>query len=410
MARTRQKNATSTREPSVKTARPKKVGARRATRGATTKVNARTTARKPNGRGQPRQATPTIRGVAERAGVAVSTVSRVLNGGYASATVKARVKAAVKALGYTPSTTAQSLVTGKTGSLGVVAGFSHGPFFIQLLGGIEEELSASRHSLVLGSLIRRGEYDAAPVAAWLTERRVDGLIFVRYTKREQPLLRLANDAGLPVVMVAPDMRAPCAFTVRCRNRDAGRLAAEHLVQLGHRHIAFVGGPEESLDSQGRLAGARTYLEEQGLSLAARDVEFSGTYEPDGGIAFASRYLGRSARTRPTAVILANDAMAIGFMRSVLQAGLRIPDDVSVVGFDGLPEGTLIWPGLTTVSQPMRKMGMVACRALLDRVQGKGDVEEVTTVEYSMQLEVRESTGAPQRKAKKTPARGPRTRS
>jgi DNA-binding LacI/PurR family transcriptional regulator len=366
---------------------------------ATTPQKARGTSRS-NG-------TPTIRGVAERAGVAVSTVSRVLNGGYASAVVKSRVKAAVKALGYTPSTTAQSLVTGKTGSLGVIAGFSHGPFFIQLLGGIEEELSTSRHSLVLGSLIRRGQYDAGPVATWLTERRVDGLIFVRYTKREQPLLRIATEGGLPVVMVAPDVKAPCAFTVRCRNRDAGRLAAEHLLELGHRHLAFVGGPAESIDSQGRLTGIRTLLEERGLSLAARDAEFSGTYEPDGGIAYAARYLARSVRARPTGVILANDAMAIGFMRAVLQAGLRVPEDVSVVGFDGLPEGALFWPGLTTVAQPMRKMGAVACRALLDRVQGQGDAEEVTTVEYSMQLERRESTAPPRGGSKKgtAPPRG-----
>jgi DNA-binding LacI/PurR family transcriptional regulator len=341
--------------------------------------------------------------------VAVSTVSRVLNGGYASATVKARVKAAVKALGYTPSTTAQSLVTGKTGSLGVIAAYSHGPFFIQLLGGIEEELSSSRHSLILGSLMRRGQYDPAPIAAWLTERRVDGLIFVRYTKREQPLLRLAADAGLPVVMVAPDMRAPCAFTVRCRNRDAGRQAAKYLVDLGHKNLAFVGGPEDSIDSQGRLAGMRALLDERGLALGARDTEFSGTFEPEGGIAYAKKYLSRSARSRPTGVVLANDAMAIGFMRTVLQAGIRVPEDVSVVGFDGLPEGALFWPGLTTVAQPMRKMGTVACRALLDRVQGQGDEEEVTTVEYSMQLEIRESTSGPKGKVNKTAVRARRAR-
>ena len=324
----------------------------------------------------------------------MSTVSRVLNGGYASSAVKSRVEAAVQALGYTPSTTAQSLVTGRTGCLGLVAGFSHGPFFIQLLGGIEEELSTSRHSLVLGSLTRSGQYDAAPVVTWLTKRRVDGLIFVRYTKREQPLFRLAVESKLPVVMVTPDVRVPCACTVRCHNRDAGRIAAQHVVELGHRRIAFVGGPEDSLDSQGRLAGIRSLLAERGIDLAARDVEFSGTYEPDGGIAFAARFLARSPRTRPTAVILANDAMAIGFMRTVFQSGLRIPQDVSVVGFDGLPEGALFWPGLTTVSQPMRKMGTVACRALLDRVQGRDDSEEVTTVEYSMQLQVRESSGSP----------------
>ncbi len=407
MARTRQKKTSRSPQPLRPSAKASGKGQAPPTP-PSRRSQTKSEARPGNGKTPVRSSTaPTIRGVAERAGVAVSTVSRVLNGGYASATVKARVKSAVKALGYTPSTTAQSLVTGRTGSLGVVAGFSHGPFFIQLLGGIEEELTASRHSLVLGSLIRRGQYDAAPVAAWLTERRVDGLIFVRYTKREQPLLRLATDAGLPIVMVAPDIRAPCAFTVRCRNRDAGRLAAEHLVELGHRNIAFVGGPEESIDSQGRLAGIQALLAEKGLSLGARDVEFSGTYEPDGGIRYASKYLARSPRTRPTAVILANDAMAIGFMRAVLQAGLRIPEDVSVVGFDGLPEGTLFWPGLTTVAQPMRKMGAVACRALLDRIQGQGDEEEVTTVEYSMQLEVRESSGPPPVRPVKASAPRPR---
>jgi len=342
------------------------------------------------------EAKPTIRAVAQRAGVSVSTVSRVLNGGYASAHVKTSVHTAVRELGYVPSTTARSLVTGRTGIIGVVVKSSQRPWFTQILGGIEEQLVSSRQSVLLASLALRGRYDASAVSAWIREHRVDGLILVRYTRRERPLLEGATRAGLPVVFIGPDIAARVGFTIRCHNRKAGRLVGEHLLGLGHRHIAFAGGPRESLDTRDRLHGLSEILQEHGVELGSADIWFGDSYDPEAGIEYAEQLCRRAPESRPTAVVLGNDAMALGFMRTVLGRGLRIPKDVSVVGFDGIPDGALYWPGLTTVVQPTRQMGSTACRALLERIADP-EQDQVTTVKYDVELAVHESTGAPPRR-------------
>ena len=322
----------------------------------------------------------------------MSTVSRVLNGGYASAPVRKRVEAAVRELGYSPSPTARSLVTGRTGSIGVVAHTSQSPWFTQLLGGIEEALATSRHSVLLGSLAPEGHYDASTVTAWVTERRVDGLIFARSTKRERPLLRSALRAGLPVVLVAPDVTAGGAITIRCQNVEAGRLAGLHLLELGHRRIAFAGGPEDSVDSQDRQRGLQQALTEHGVTLT-QEVDFCSSYDPQSGIEYAERFVERAGARRSTAVVLGNDALALGFMRRVLQSGWSIPRDVSVIGFDGVPDGGLFWPGLTTIAQPTRTMGATACQVLLDRIFQR-DTGTPSAVEFDPRIEVRESTGQP----------------
>lgn len=345
--------------------------------------------------GGPAKDKPTIRAVAKRARVAVSTVSRVLNGGYASAAAKRRVELAIQELGFSPSITARSLVTGRSGCIGLVTlgevAVSHSPWFSLILGGVEEQLAHSRISVLLSSLTVKGSYDSSAVSAWIQEHRVDGLIFSRYTKRERPLFKRAEQAGLPVVLIGPDVTEPTAFIVRCNNVEAGQLAAAHLVELGHRRIAYAGGPRESIDSRDRLKGLKAGLAGIGAALKDARVWFGPSYAPESGVAYAEQFLRQPTRTRPTAVVLGNDMMALGFLRTVLKKGLRVPDDVSVLGFDGIPEGARYWPGLTTVFQPAHQMGATSCRALLELIGG-GAEDRPTSIQYDVQLVVRESTG------------------
>jgi DNA-binding LacI/PurR family transcriptional regulator len=336
---------------------------------------------------------PTIHAVAERAGVAVSTVSRVLNGGYASAEAKRRVEVAVCELGYAPSVTARSLVTGRSGCIGVVARSSQSPWFSQILAGVEEQLASSRESVLLGSLTLKGSYDASAVASWIHEHRIDGLMFVRYTRRERELLKAALRAQLPVVLIAPDVAPAAASIVRCDNVDAGRLVGRHLATLGHRRVAFAGGPRDSTDTRDRLRGLKAELAQSRVPMRDEDVWFGATYAPESGIEYAELFLNQRPKVRPTAVVLGNDPMALGFMRTVLQRGTQIPHDVSVVGFDGVPDGALYWPGLTSVVQPAHLMGATACRALLDRIKD-AEQAKVSVVEYGVELVIRESTGTP----------------
>jgi LacI family transcriptional regulator, galactose operon repressor len=344
-----------------------------------------------SGNGAPHK--PTIHAVAERANVAISTVSRVVNGGKVSLGVKRRVQRVIDELGYTPSVAAQSLVRGRTGCIGLAVNSSQSPWFTQILGGIEEALAPSKKSVLLASLMLKGDYDPGAVLAWIAEGRVDGLVLVRYSRRDRPLLDAATKASIPVVLIAPDLSAPADFSVRCDNVNAGWLVGQHLAQLGHRRVAFAGGPKESLDSRQRLEGLEDGLSAHGVSLDPDQIWFGPGYARDAGVGFAADFLALPLETRPTAVVLGNDPMALGFMRTVLQHGVRVPADVSVVGFDGTPDGEQCWPGLTTVVQPTRAMARSACEVLLDRVERR-QPDRTTSTEFAVELLVRESTGAP----------------
>ena len=202
---------------------------------------------------------PTIATVAAQAGVAVSTVSRYLNGHYVSREVRARLSDIIAELGYSRSWTARNLSLGRRGSIGVVVDSSNDPWFVQLLTGIEEELSTRDTSLMLASTELRSEYDPALVFEWIRERRVDGLIIAKSQRRERSLFKAAVDAGLPTVAVVPDENVTHVQVLRSNNLAAGMLVAHHLADLGHRHIGFVGGPKHSIDSQHRERGLREGL-------------------------------------------------------------------------------------------------------------------------------------------------------
>jgi LacI family transcriptional regulator len=338
---------------------------------------------------------PTIRAVAERAEVAISTVSRVVNGGRVSQTVRRRVQRVIDELGYSPSVAAQALVLRRTGSIGLAVNSSQSPWFSQILLGVERALAPSRKSVLLASMMLEGRYDPGAVMSWISEGRVDGLILVRYSRRDRPLIEATTRAGLPVVLIAPDTTAPVDLTVRCDNLSAGRLVAKHLAELGHRRIAFAGGPEESVDTRQRLEGLQEGLRDHGVTVQDSEIWFGSSYSSSAGVEYGGMFLARPARERPTAVVLGNDPMALGFMRAAMKQGLTVPADVSVVGFDGTPDGEQFWPGLTTVVQPTQRMAMAACLALLDSVERRKPAEDRTTLsEFAVELLARESTAAP----------------
>jgi LacI family transcriptional regulator len=276
---------------------------------------------------------------------------------------------------------------GRTGCIGVVVDSTLDPWFVQLLAGIEEELTTRDTSLMLASLELRGHYDANLVLQWIREKRVDGLILAKSQKRERSLLHAATDAKIPTVTVAPDEAVEHVQVVRCNNIGGGAAVADLLIDLGHRRIAFAGGPEHSIDSRNRLRGLKNRLEHLGIPLNPAFVFSCNSWEPEAGMEFARTLLARPLSI--TALVAANDALALGFMRVAQQRNIRIPQTLSVVGFDNVPEGALVWPGLTTVSQPMREMGRTACSKLF---QNLDTFEKTEIIEYPTELIVRESTG------------------
>jgi LacI family transcriptional regulator, galactose operon repressor len=348
---------------------------------------------------------PTISSVADRADVAISTVSRVVNGGHTSEGIRRRVQRAIDELGYAPSVTARSLVTRRTGCIGLAANTTQSAWFTQVLAGVEETLATCRTSVLLASTTFHDRHDPSVVAGWIQEHRIDGLILVRYSARDEALLTSAAAKGIPTVLIAPDADVAAAHAVRSNNVQAGRLVAQHLAELGHRKIGFGGGPAESLDTRDRLRGLTLGLQERGIDLAPELVRFGASYTRDAGMANASWFLGLPVSQRPTAMVLGNDAIALAFMRTLLQHGVRVPTEVSAVGFDGIPDGEQCWPGLTTVTQPTLRMARDACRTLLRRVEANSsspdDADAI--VEYDVSLLLRESTAAPGTSAASDPS-------
>jgi LacI family transcriptional regulator len=332
---------------------------------------------------------PTIRVVAAKAGVAVSTVSRYLNDDSVSPLMKARLSQVIESLGYKPSRTARNLSLGLKGCIGVVVDSIEDPWFTQLLTGMEEELQSRDISLMLLSLELRNTYDPAIAFEWIDERRVDGLIIAKCHRRDKALVNAALDAQVPIVAVAPDQTLTDVAVLRADNIAAGRTLGAHLAMLGHTHLAFAGGPGASVESRHRLQGVREELATRGIQIREEDVCFRASYDTEEGAAYAETFLRQP--TRPTAVVLGSDALAIGFIRAAQQRGVQVPADLSVAAFDGIPEGARSWPGLTTMAQPMREMGRDACRRLFTEISA---AEKRTVVQYSMTLVVRESTAAP----------------
>jgi LacI family transcriptional regulator len=331
---------------------------------------------------------PTIATVAAEAGVAVSTVSRYLNGHYVSRSVRARLAEVIETLGYSRSWTARNLSLGRKGCIGVAVDSTEDPWFTQMLTGIEEELATRDASLMLASLELRGNYDARIVQDWIRGRRIDGLIIPKSSERERVLLEAAVDAQVPTVLVAPHEIVRNVAVIRGDNLTAGRTVASHLASLGHTAVGFAGGPKYSMDSQHRLRGLREELLRRGVTLHARSTGFCGSYEAEAGSRFAQRLLERPLEV--TAMVFGNDALALGFMRVAQQRGVRTPHDLSIVGFDNIAAGALAWPGLTTVAQPMREMGRDACRYVFEA----SSYRKPPSVDYPMELIMRESTAPP----------------
>ncbi len=331
---------------------------------------------------------PTIATVASRAGVAVSTVSRFLNGRYVSPAVRARLTSVIADLGYSRSWTARNLSLGRRGSIGVIVDSSEDPWFVQLLTGIEEELATRDASLMLASLELLGRYDPTRAFEWIRGHRVDGLIMAKSQRRDRALFHAASEARIPTVAVVPDEVTTDVQVLHCNNIEAGGAVAAHLIELGHRAVGFVGGPAHSIDSKHRLRGLREGLEAAGIALGEQ-VYSCGSWDIDAGATFAQQVL--DGPLPVTALVFANDALALGFMRVAHERGIRIPRDLTVVGFDGLPFGAIAWPALTTVVQPTREMGRVACQRLFEAIAHPGRIEKV---QFRMELLVRETSAAP----------------
>jgi LacI family transcriptional regulator len=326
-----------------------------------------------------------IREVARLSGVSVATVSRVLNGTapVADAT-RRRVLAGVRELDYVPNAAARTLVRRRSQIVGVVVntGAEHPdlkhPFFGDVLAGLKQALGARGYDL----LIFTGEQGFARRAL---QHQVEGLALMGVDRRDRDL-QAALRCRLPLVTVDLDVRGPRAGYVTSDNVDGARAATRHLARLGHERIATITGLEHTKPAIDRLYG---YREE----LAAQRLAYRDTYVRAGDFYASSGHeqMHRLLRLRrpPTAVFAASDEMAIGAIGAIQEAGLAVPEDLSVVGFDDIESAALIRPPITTVRQDKVALGRVAGDALIALVED--DAALPPAVSLPVELVVRRST-------------------
>lgn len=325
----------------------------------------------------------TINVIAEEAGVSVPTVSRVLNGrSDVSPTTRARVEALLAQHGYQRRNSRKRT---SSGLVDLVFNDLDSPWAVEIIRGVEDVT----HAASLGTVVSAIHRHSGATKKWLEnlrDRASDGVILVTSTlaPSHQAELRRLN---VPTVVIdpagGPAMDVP---TIGATNWAGGLAATEHLTSLGHRRIGFIAGPPALLCSRARLDGYRAGLDAAGIPMSDALIR-PGDFYHESGFTGARELM--ELADPPTAIFAASDQMAFGVYEGLRQCGLRVPDDVSVVGFDDLPEARWASPPLTTVRQPLTEMGMLAARTVLRLA--RGEQPDSPRVELATDLVVRDST-------------------
>ncbi len=311
--------------------------------------------------------------VARRAGVSRSAVSRCFTPGASIADdTRKRVMDAAKALGYRPNAIARSLIAGRSRMIAVVVAYLENQFYPDLLARLADELQARGYHLLLFTGPSDGNSDA--LFAQILAYQVDGIVLAS-TSLSSALADECNAAGIPVVLINRTNDRAGVSSVTADNRNGARALADFLLAAGHRRFGYVAGSAGSSTNQDRETAFRERLAERGVTEVLRE---DGLYSQAGAAEAARRLLGRA--DRPDAVFCANDHMAIAVMDTARhELGLRVPEDVSIVGYDDV--GPARWPSyaLTSVEQPVGTMVDLAVAALLDRIEGREAAARIARV-------------------------------
>ena len=327
----------------------------------------------------------TLDQVADAAGVSPSTVSRVLNRSAKVSEAKRRVvEETVARLNFQLNPLARGLALGRSMSIGVVTQAMDSPFYGEAMRGVEDALDGTGFM----PLFISGHW-SEPVEArclqMLQARRVDGVVVLHGRLSDEELMRVAQ--RVPVVVTGRRLQGPQLLSFSVADFDGAAQATQHLLALGHRRIAHLSGPDNHPDAMERLAGYRHALEQAGVAFDAGLVVQGELHEQSGALVM-QRLLDTA---RPfTAVFAANDQMAFGAQLALRRSGLRVPQDVSLVGFDDLPVSAFMMPPLTTVRQPARDIGRIAVQGMLALIEGRTP----DLAAPALQLIVRESTQFP----------------
>lgn len=327
-----------------------------------------------------------IKDVALRAQVSTTTVSHVVNHTrFVSDKVRAEVEAAIRELGYVPSAVARSLKSNTTKTIGMLIPNCSNPYFAEIVRSVEDHCFGAGYTLILCNTDddphRQGVYLQV-----LSEKRIDGMIIIS-TGEDEALRRLLQGLPIPTVLLDREIDEVHCDLVETAHLQGGLMATQHLIDLGHRRIACLAGPADLNPSAQRIAGWRTALAQSGLTAQAQDLLWHSDFSSQGGFTTMQSIL--AAPQPPTAVFVCNDLMCIGALSAAHEAGVRVPQDMSLIGFDDIELARFASPALTTIAQPKHRIGVTAVDMLLERIQG-GRVQ-ARQVLLQPELVVRHST-------------------
>ncbi len=328
-----------------------------------------------------------MKDVARIAGVSTSTVSHVINNNrFVSETIREKVNAAIGQLNYAPSALARSLKLNQTRTIGMLITSSSNPFYSEVVQGVERSCYERGYSLILCNT-DGDEERMNRCLETLMQKRVDGLI-VMFTENHRPSQdTLSRYQTVPVVMMDWAPFAGVNDIIQENAFIGGKMATDYLIAQGYRHIACITGPLDKTTSQQRLDGYRQAISEAGLALRA-DFEVTGDFEFAGGLTAMEKLL--ALPQPPDAVFAGNDAMAVGVYQALYQRGLRVPQDVAVMGYDDIQLAQYMTPPLTTIHQPKDELGELAIDTLLHRL--KDPEAEAQVLVLTPELVVRASVG------------------
>jgi DNA-binding LacI/PurR family transcriptional regulator len=331
----------------------------------------------------------TIKDIALLAGVSKSTVSRVISGnGYTSKETREKVLNAIQELQYKPNGVARAMVSQRTNNIGVIIYRQHHPIASHpFYGKILDAILMKSESLNYSVFVTTDKEMSIRSADFMLEKRVDGLILI--SRLSQEVIGYIDNFNVPYLMVNGTTEKDDVIQIVNHDRKGGRIAADHLYQLGHRRFFVIAGPQEHRSHHLRLQGFCERIHELGGKVSDKDIYFSPTSTFDDGYKGLSIIWDHFTSEKPTAIFATNDMLALGAMQVLLQKGRKIPDDIAVMGFDNIDYSKMSYPPLTTVHVEKMGMGEDAV-VLLDRLIKKENLNPLR-IEYEPKLIIREST-------------------
>jgi len=332
----------------------------------------------------------TIKDIARKAGVSHATVSRALNGNLAiPETTAAGIRELARSMGYSPSAAARGLKTNHSRVIGVIVSHIDNPYFGEIVQGIEDSLQDTGFSLFFASSHLNPENEKKIVQAF-AEHRVEGVIICSVTVGGQQAEALRQN-GMPIVVINNQSPQQFNCSIAHDDLDGARQVTQHLLSLGHRRVAYLGNELAERINNERLAGFRIELKDAGIAVDPHLVLNCGGSEIENGFRGMQELLKREVL--PTAVFCFNDLMAIGALRAMSDAGIPVPGQISLAGFDNIEYSNYTQPPLTTFDQPKRAIGAEAANLLLERIHQARNNEKPEPITRQMRgrLLIRNST-------------------